>query len=31
VWGLNIRGYDDLQVGDFIEAFEEVEVAKTLA
>ena len=29
--GLNIRGYNDLQVGDFIEAFEEVEVAKTLA
>ena len=28
--GLNIRGYNDLQVGDFIEAFEEVEVAKTL-
>jgi translation initiation factor IF-2 len=28
--GLNIRGYNDLNVGDFIEAFEEVEVAKTL-
>jgi translation initiation factor IF-2 len=28
--GLNIRGYNDLQVGDFVEAFEEVEVAKTL-
>ena len=28
--GLNIRGYNDLQVGDNIEAFEEVEVAKTL-
>jgi translation initiation factor IF-2 len=28
--GLNIRGYNDLEVGDFIEAFEEVEVAKTL-
>jgi translation initiation factor IF-2 len=27
---LNIRGYNDLQVGDFVEAFEEVEVAKTL-
>jgi hypothetical protein len=27
---LNIRGYNDLQTGDFIEAFEEVEVAKTL-
>lgn len=28
--GLNIRGYNDLQVGDSIEVFEEVEVAKTL-
>ncbi len=28
--GLNIRGYNDLQAGDFVEAFEEVEVAKTL-
>ena len=28
--GLNIRGYNDLEVGDFIESFEQVEVAKTL-
>lgn len=28
--GLNIRGYNDLNEGDFIEAFEQVEVAKTL-
>ena len=28
--GLNIRGYNDLMEGDFIEAFEQVEVAKTL-
>jgi len=28
--GLNIRGYNDLKVGDFIEAFEQVSVAKTL-
>jgi len=28
--GLNIKGYNDLQVGDVVEAFEEVEVAKTL-
>jgi translation initiation factor IF-2 len=28
--GLNIHGYNDLQIGDFIEAYEEVEVAKTL-
>ncbi len=28
--GLNIRGYNDIQVGDFVEVFEEVEVAKTL-
>ncbi|HZK97714.1 MAG TPA: translation initiation factor IF-2, partial [Prolixibacteraceae bacterium] len=28
--GLNIRGYNDLKEGDFIEAFEQVEVAKTL-
>lgn len=28
--GLNIRGYNDLQEGDFIEAFEQVSVAKTL-
>ncbi len=28
--GLNINGYNDLNEGDFIEAFEQVEVAKTL-
>ena len=28
--GLNIRGYNDLNEGDFIEAFEQVSVAKTL-
>ncbi len=28
--GLNIKGYNDIQVGDNVEAFEEVEVAKTL-
>ncbi len=28
--GLNVNGYNDIQVGDFIEAFEQVEVAKTL-
>jgi len=28
--GLNIRGYNDLKEGDFIEAFEQIEVAKTL-
>jgi len=28
--GLNIRNYNDLNEGDFIEAFEQVEVAKTL-
>jgi len=28
--GLNIRGYNDLKMGDFIESFEQVEVAKTL-
>ena len=28
--GLSIAGYNDLQEGDFIEAFEEVEVKKTL-
>ncbi|MCD8395455.1 MAG: translation initiation factor IF-2 [Bacteroidales bacterium] len=28
--GLNIAGYNDIQVGDFIEAFEEVEVNRTL-
>ncbi len=28
--GLNIQGYNDIQEGDFIEAFEQVEVAKTL-
>jgi translation initiation factor IF-2 len=28
--GLNIHGYNDIQVGDYVEAFEEVEVAKTL-
>lgn len=28
--GLNIRGYNDLKEGDFIEAFEQVSVAKTL-
>ena len=28
--GLNIQGYNDIHEGDFIEAFEQVEVAKTL-
>ncbi len=28
--GLNVNGYNDINVGDFIEAFEQVEVAKTL-
>jgi translation initiation factor IF-2 len=28
--GLNIDGYNDIQPGDMIEAFHEVEVAKTL-
>lgn len=28
--GLNIAGYNDIEVGDLIEAFEEVEVKKTL-
>ena len=28
--GLNIDGYNDVQVGDFIECFHEIEVAKTL-
>ena len=28
--GLNIAGYNDLRVGDFIESFEEVEVKRTL-
>ena len=28
--GLSIAGYNDLQEGDFIEAFEEVEVKKQL-
>ncbi|MCD7971292.1 MAG: translation initiation factor IF-2 [Candidatus Azobacteroides sp.] len=28
--GLNINGYNDIKVGDIIEAFEEVEVKKTL-
>jgi len=28
--GLNIQNYNDVQEGDFIEAFEQVEVAKTL-
>jgi translation initiation factor IF-2 len=28
--GLNINGYNDIKVGDFVEAFTEVEVAKTL-
>ena len=28
--GLSLKAYDDLQVGDILEAFEEVEVAKTL-
>ncbi|MBQ9295802.1 MAG: translation initiation factor IF-2 [Paludibacteraceae bacterium] len=28
--GLSLKAYDDLQVGDMLEAFEEVEVAKTL-
>ncbi|MCL1942427.1 MAG: translation initiation factor IF-2 [Candidatus Azobacteroides sp.] len=28
--GLNISGYNDLKVGDLIEAFEEIEVKKTL-
>ena len=28
--GLSLKAYDDLQVGDILESFEEVEVAKTL-
>jgi translation initiation factor IF-2 len=28
--GLSIAGYNDIQVGDMIEAFEEVEVNRTL-
>ncbi len=28
--GLNLHNYNDLQEGDMIEAFEEVEVKKTL-
>ena len=28
--GLSLKAYDDLQIGDIIESFEEVEVAKTL-
>jgi translation initiation factor IF-2 len=28
--GLNVNGYNDIKEGDFIEAFEQVEVAKTL-
>ncbi len=29
--GLNIVNYNDIKVGDFIEAYEEVEVKKTLS
>jgi translation initiation factor IF-2 len=28
--GLSLKAYDDLQVGDILESFEEIEVAKTL-
>ena len=28
--GLSLKAYDDLQVGDMLESFEEIEVAKTL-
>jgi len=28
--GLNIENFNDIKVGDHVEAFEEVEVAKTL-
>ena len=28
--GLNIEGYNDIQVGDIIEAYEEIEIKKTL-
>ena len=28
--GLNIHNYNDIKVGDIIEAFEEIEVKKTL-
>jgi translation initiation factor IF-2 len=28
--GLNITGYNDIQSGDVIEAYEEIEVKKTL-
>ncbi|MGN0029133.1 MAG: translation initiation factor IF-2 [Marinilabiliaceae bacterium] len=29
--GLNVKGYNDLQVGDIIEAYEEIEVARKLS
>ncbi|MBF1047102.1 MAG: hypothetical protein HXL26_03270, partial [Porphyromonadaceae bacterium] len=28
--GLNIEGYNDIMVGDIIEAYEEIELKKTL-
>ena len=28
--GLNIDGYNDIMVGDIIEAYEEIEIKKTL-
>lgn len=29
--GLNVKGYNDIQVGDIIEAYEEIEVARKLS
>jgi translation initiation factor IF-2 len=28
--GLSLKAYDDIQVGDILESFEEIQVAKTL-
>ena len=29
--GLNVKGYNDIQTGDIIEAYEEIEVARKLS